>query len=34
MVMVRMVVEEAVALASVALFVATIAVWVQVLGVI
>jgi hypothetical protein len=34
MVMVRMVVEEAVALASVALFIATIAVWVQVLGVI
>ncbi len=30
--MVRMVVEEAAALASVALFVATIAVWVQVLG--
>lgn len=34
MVMVRMVVEEAAALASVALFVATIAVWVQVLGLI
>jgi hypothetical protein len=34
MVMVRMVVEEAAALASIALFVATIAVWVQVLGVI
>ncbi len=30
--MVRMVVEEAAALASVALFVATVAVWVQVLG--
>ncbi len=30
--MVRMVVEEAAALTSVALFVATIAVWVQVLG--
>jgi hypothetical protein len=34
MIMVRMVVEEAAALASIALFVATIAVWVQVLGVI
>jgi hypothetical protein len=33
-VMVRMVVEEAAALASIALFVATVAVWVQVLGVI
>jgi hypothetical protein len=32
--MVRMVVEEAAALASIALFVATLAVWVQVLGVI
>jgi hypothetical protein len=32
--MVRMVVEEAVALASVALFIATLAVWVQVLGMI
>ncbi len=32
--MVRMVVEEAAALASIALFVATIAVWVQVLGMI
>jgi hypothetical protein len=32
--MVRMVVEEAAALASIALFAATIAVWVQVLGVI
>jgi hypothetical protein len=30
--MIRMVVEEAAALASVALFVATVAVWVQVLG--
>jgi hypothetical protein len=34
MIMVRMVVEEAAALTSIALFVATIAVWVQVLGVI
>ncbi len=32
--MVRMVVEEAAALASIALFVATVAVWVQVLEVI
>jgi hypothetical protein len=32
--MVRMVVEEAAALTSIVLFVATIAVWVQVLGVI
>jgi hypothetical protein len=34
MIMVRMVVEEAAALASITLFVATIAVWIQVLGVI
>lgn len=32
--MVRMVVEEAAALAAIGLFVATVAVWVQVLGVI